>query len=187
MGVLGLSLYNVTTNLLKMKAWYALFVYGLVPLGVVFFSFAAGCAIKGIFSLIMGGTSPMDRNSQNYRCAVSAQAVHMQCLPAAAPPARGTCGSLLPPLLHETLPALPLAGASMPARHGPASLASEGSCARPKLRMLPGIPCHATPSLFTVHCSAIKTPVPPGAKLPQIVVQMPVYKESLEEVSSSHE
>jgi hypothetical protein len=30
--------------------------------------------------------------------------------------------------------------------------------------------------------SAIKTPVPPGAKLPQIVVQMPVYKESLEEV-----
>lgn len=31
--------------------------------------------------------------------------------------------------------------------------------------------------------SAIKTPVPPGSKLPQIVVQMPVYKESLEEVS----
>ena len=30
--------------------------------------------------------------------------------------------------------------------------------------------------------SAIKTPVPPGAKLPQIIVQMPVYKESLEEV-----
>jgi hypothetical protein len=30
--------------------------------------------------------------------------------------------------------------------------------------------------------SAIKTPVPPGSKLPQIVVQMPVYKESLEEV-----
>jgi hypothetical protein len=29
-------------------------VYGLVPLGVIFFSFAAGCAIKGIFSLIMG-------------------------------------------------------------------------------------------------------------------------------------
>lgn len=99
MGVLGLSLYNVTTNLLKMKAWYALFVYGLVPLGVVFFSFAAGCAIKGIFSLIMGGTSPMDRNSQNYRCAGRAPAmVHMQqCLPAAAPPAGGTCGSLLPP------------------------------------------------------------------------------------------
>jgi hypothetical protein len=31
--------------------------------------------------------------------------------------------------------------------------------------------------------SALKTPVPPGSKLPQIVVQMPVYKESLEEVS----
>jgi hypothetical protein len=30
--------------------------------------------------------------------------------------------------------------------------------------------------------SALKTPVPPGSKLPQIVVQMPVYKESLEEV-----
>lgn len=55
-GVLGLSLYNVTNNILRMKAWYALFVYGLVPLGVIFFSFAAGCAIKGIFSLIMGGT-----------------------------------------------------------------------------------------------------------------------------------
>jgi hypothetical protein len=54
-GVLGLSLYNVTNNILRMKAWYALFVYGLVPLGVIFFSFAAGCAIKGIFSLIMGG------------------------------------------------------------------------------------------------------------------------------------
>lgn len=53
-GVLGLSLYNVTTNLLRLKAWYALFVYGLVPLGVIFFSFAAGCAIKGIFSLIFG-------------------------------------------------------------------------------------------------------------------------------------
>jgi hypothetical protein len=31
--------------------------------------------------------------------------------------------------------------------------------------------------------SAIKTPVPAGSKLPQIAVQMPVYKESLEEVS----
>lgn len=30
--------------------------------------------------------------------------------------------------------------------------------------------------------SALKTPAPPGSKLPQIVVQMPVYKESLEEV-----
>jgi hypothetical protein len=30
--------------------------------------------------------------------------------------------------------------------------------------------------------SALKTPVPPGSKLPQIVVQMPVYKESLEGV-----
>lgn len=30
--------------------------------------------------------------------------------------------------------------------------------------------------------SAIKTPIPKGARLPQIVVQMPVYKESLEEV-----
>jgi hypothetical protein len=30
--------------------------------------------------------------------------------------------------------------------------------------------------------SSIKTPIPRGAKLPQIVVQMPVYKESLEEV-----
>jgi hypothetical protein len=30
--------------------------------------------------------------------------------------------------------------------------------------------------------SSIKTPIPRGAKLPQIIVQMPVYKESLEEV-----
>jgi hypothetical protein len=53
-GVLALSLYNVTNNILMLSAWYALFVYGLVPLGVIFFSFAAGCAIKGIFSLIFG-------------------------------------------------------------------------------------------------------------------------------------
>lgn len=52
--MLGLSLYNVTTNLLMLKAWYAMFVFGLVPLGVIFFSFAAGCAIKGIFSLLLG-------------------------------------------------------------------------------------------------------------------------------------
>lgn len=32
--------------------------------------------------------------------------------------------------------------------------------------------------------SAIKTPIPAGSKLPQIVVQMPVYKESLEEVGA---
>jgi hypothetical protein len=57
-GVLALSLYNVTSNLLRLKAWYALFVYGLVPLGVIFFSFAAGCAIKGFFSLIMGKSIP---------------------------------------------------------------------------------------------------------------------------------
>lgn len=30
--------------------------------------------------------------------------------------------------------------------------------------------------------SAVKTPIPAGSKLPQIVVQMPVYKESLDEV-----
>jgi hypothetical protein len=30
--------------------------------------------------------------------------------------------------------------------------------------------------------SSIKTPIPHGTKLPQIIVQMPVYKESLEEV-----
>lgn len=30
--------------------------------------------------------------------------------------------------------------------------------------------------------SAIKTPIPLGAALPPIMVQMPVYKESLEEV-----
>lgn len=53
-GVLALSMYNVTSNLMRLQAWYALFVYGLVPLGVIFFSFAAGCGIKGIFSLIMG-------------------------------------------------------------------------------------------------------------------------------------
>lgn len=53
-GVLGLSLYNVTNNLLMLQAWYAVFVFGLVPLGVIFFSFAAGCAIKGIFSLLLG-------------------------------------------------------------------------------------------------------------------------------------
>lgn len=52
--MLALSLYNVTNNILMLKAWYALFVYGLVPLGVIFFSFAAGCAIKGVFSLIFG-------------------------------------------------------------------------------------------------------------------------------------
>ena len=32
--------------------------------------------------------------------------------------------------------------------------------------------------------SALKTPIPPGSVLPQIVVQMPVYKESLEEVGT---
>lgn len=53
-GVLALSLYNVTNNILMLQAWYALFVYLLVPLGVMFFSFAAGCAIKGVFSLIFG-------------------------------------------------------------------------------------------------------------------------------------
>jgi len=30
--------------------------------------------------------------------------------------------------------------------------------------------------------SALKTPISRGSKLPQIIVQMPVYKESLEEV-----
>ena len=34
----------------------------------------------------------------------------------------------------------------------------------------------------TQNYSAIKTPIPRGAKLPPIVVQMPVYKEGLEEV-----
>jgi hypothetical protein len=34
----------------------------------------------------------------------------------------------------------------------------------------------------TQNYSSIKTPIPRGAKLPQIIVQMPVYKESLEEV-----
>lgn len=59
-GVLGLSLYNVTNALLMLKAWYALFVYGLVPLGVIFFSFAAGCAIKGVFSLLLGNLCCLD-------------------------------------------------------------------------------------------------------------------------------
>ena len=30
------------------------FVFGLVPLGTIFFSFAAGCGIKGVFSLLLG-------------------------------------------------------------------------------------------------------------------------------------
>lgn len=32
----------------------AVFVFGLVPLGTIFFSFAAGCGIKGVFSLLLG-------------------------------------------------------------------------------------------------------------------------------------
>lgn len=66
-------------------------------------------------------------------------------------------------------------------RHGGAALAS---FTPPRVPLGASLPYHAAPTLF-LHCSAIKTPVPPGAKLPQIVVQMPVYKESLEEVSSS--
>ncbi|KAF8057139.1 hypothetical protein HT031_006148 [Scenedesmus sp. PABB004] len=94
--VAGMSFYNVTMTILRLKTYYAAVVFIFIPLGMIFFSFAVSCAVRGVFSVILGGTSPLEINSQNF--------------------------------------------------------------------------------------SAIKTPVPKGTALPQIIVQMPVYKEGLAEV-----
>ncbi|WIA41540.1 hypothetical protein OEZ86_008910 [Tetradesmus obliquus] len=93
--VLIMSYYGSITTILRYKRWYAVVVLLLVPVGAYFFSFAVNTAVCGVFSVFLGGTSPLVQNTQNY--------------------------------------------------------------------------------------SSIKTPIPRGAKLPQIIVQMPVYKESLEE------
>lgn len=45
----------MTNAILLLKAYYAVVVYILVPLGVIFFSFGAGCAIKGVFAVVAGG------------------------------------------------------------------------------------------------------------------------------------
>ena len=48
------SFYNLTILILQRNAYYAAFIYTLVPMGVFFFSFAALIGVKGLFSVVLG-------------------------------------------------------------------------------------------------------------------------------------
>eukprot|EP00877_Chromochloris_zofingiensis_P008744 jgi/Chrzof1/4122/UNPLg00787.t1 len=90
-------MYALITRILEAKAWYATPMLVVLPIGMLYFSYAAATMVNGLWNLL-GSNKRLDKNAQHY--------------------------------------------------------------------------------------SAIKTPIPKGSKLPQIVVQMPVYKESLDEVIS---
>lgn len=46
--------YNSTVTMLRLKAYYASVVYIILPLGLVFFSFACATVVRGAFSLLLG-------------------------------------------------------------------------------------------------------------------------------------
>eukprot|EP00877_Chromochloris_zofingiensis_P011428 jgi/Chrzof1/6539/Cz19g00110.t1 len=93
----GYFLYLLESRIIQTEAWNALPLVVLMPIEMLYFSYAAATMVNGLWNLL-GSNKRLNKNSQTY--------------------------------------------------------------------------------------SAVRTPVPAGSKLPQIVVQMPVYKESLDEVIS---
>jgi hypothetical protein len=96
LGTCMLSTVNFIKTLYEEKTYYFIALYPLVPIGIIYFSFAVASVIGSLFFWVAASNRSLDSNSQYY--------------------------------------------------------------------------------------SAIKTPIPKNSTLPMIIVQMPVYKESLEEV-----